>query len=156
MFNFPNYVLLIPLLFYFGWKENNLLYDILGTLLLLYYGWKRDKDEERAEKANRIIKRDKKLYDYMKKGLKEYQWIKKDIYFEEVYYPGAKDKELIFENIDVKIYKVKHFAETRLGFFIKDTQEYGLYASFEGYPRYYRSDESFTKEEYLMYDEDDD
>lgn len=131
----------------------NSFYYIIGGVLLLYYGWKKNKQEEVAEKAKRIFKRDKKLYNYMKQGLKEYNWDNKNDRFSK--WIDAKDKDVLFENIDVVVYKVKHFVEYRLGFYIKDTEEYGLYSSWEDFENFYRSDSTFTKEEHLMYDDDD-
>jgi hypothetical protein len=130
----------------------NSFYYIIGFCLLLYYGWKRNNDEEKAEKAREKIKRDTKFYNYMKQGLKEYRWKTRnddiDIWFD------AKDKAVLFENIDVIIYKVDHFIEYRLGFYIKDTQEYGLYTSCEDFEMYKRSNSSFTEENFLYTDDD--
>ena len=52
------------------------------------------------------------------------------------------------------------FAESRVGFHFKDTEEFGLYGFFAGndddvYHSYYRTDRTFQKEEMLLTNDED-
>ncbi len=74
-------------------------------------------------------------------------------------YERHRDGELLFENAHLQVYNVEHFAESRLGFYFKDLNEYGLYGLFVGndadiYESYYRTDSTFKKEGRLLYDDD--
>jgi hypothetical protein len=55
-------------------------------------------------------------------------------------------------------YNVDHFAETRVGFYFKDLNEYRMYGFFAGngdetFESYYRTDSTFKKEETLLHDD---
>ncbi len=59
----------------------------------------------------------------------------------------------------MRAYHVNHFAESRVGFYFKDLNEYGLYGFFAGndddyIESYYRSDETFKLEGRLLHDDD--
>lgn len=128
----------------------------LTTLITFLVGafvyWRHKKNEEKILKAKETIKRDTILYNNIKKGLREYKWFVKDDFTKWMDY---KDKDIILENAHIIVYRLDHFAEFRLGFYIKEIDEYGIYGSFDGFEEYYRSDNSFTKEESLMYDDDE-
>jgi hypothetical protein len=56
-------------------------------------------------------------------------------------------------------FRVNHFAESRVGFYFKDLDEYGLYCFFDGdgseIESYYRTDRTFQKEEMLLTNDED-
>ncbi len=62
------------------------------------------------------------------------------------------------ENAHLQIYNVEHFAKSRLGFYFKDLNEYGLYSFFAGndddYIESFRTDSTFKSEGQLLYDDD--
>src|ERR1700761_8496834 len=67
----------------------------------------------------------------------------------------AKDGELLFETAHLSAFGVSHFAESRVGFYFKDTEEFGLYVFFAGnaddvYHSDSRTDRTFQKEETLL------
>jgi hypothetical protein len=74
-------------------------------------------------------------------------------------YRRRKDGELIFEDTHMRAYHVDHFAESRVGFYFKDLNEFGLYGFFAGndddyFHSYYRSDQTFKLEGRLLHDDD--
>src|ERR1700722_15367692 len=71
-----------------------------------------------------------------------------------------KDGELLFETPHISAFNVSHFAESRVGFYFKDLDEYGLYGFFAGndddvYYSYYHTDRTFKKEEMLLTNDED-
>jgi hypothetical protein len=132
----------------------------LGTFFALclgaFYLWQNKRNEKRAFIARERIMNDNVLYQHIKTGLREFHWKKRHEpdFFGIVF--DANNGQLLFEDAHLCIYKVIHFAEFRLGFYFKDIKQYGLYGSFDGFEKYYRTDSDFKKEELLYYDEDDD
>ncbi|MBR1154275.1 hypothetical protein [Bradyrhizobium sp. JYMT SZCCT0428] len=95
---------------------------------------------------------DTRLYRNIKAGIREYQFREREQDFSR-----AKDGELLFETAHPSAFGVDHFAESRVGFFFKDTEEFGLYGFFAGndddvYHSYYRTDRTFQKEEVLLHE----
>jgi hypothetical protein len=66
----------------------------------------------------------------------------------QMYYQARGD-ELEFENDSISIVHVPHVAELRRGIYLKKSGEYGLYALFEQYERFFGSDATFEQERYL-------
>ena len=134
-----------------------------STILIIalfggYILWRYKKDKERAKfSADRIL-RDTKLYENIKKGMREYRWrMKETDQFKN--FINAKDKEILFETADMTAYNLDHFIEDRVGFYFKDINEYGFYSMFIGndpeadvFENYYRTDPEFEKEERLLYE----
>jgi hypothetical protein len=86
--------------------------------------------------------------------VREYDWRRRENEFW-----GVKDGELLFETPHLSAFRVGHFAESRVGFYFKDIEEYGLYGFFAGepgeyYDSYYRTDSTFQKEGRLLHNED--
>jgi hypothetical protein len=124
---------------------------VLGAALFL---WRSSKAKEQAVVAKEVLTKDNQLYQHLKAGMREYDWQNRDQKFRTY-----QDGELIFENAHLKIYHVDHFAETRVGFYFKDLNEYGLYGFFAGngdetFESYYRTDCTFKKEGRLLYDDE--
>lgn len=128
----------------------------LTSLITLFIGifvyWRHKKVEELAIKAKERMKKDTILYNYIRKGIREYEWFVRDDFTKWLDY---KDKEIILENAHFIVYKLDHFAEFRLGFYIKEINDYGIYGSFDEFKKYYRTDSSFTNEESLIYDDEE-
>ncbi len=119
----------------------------LLALIAAFWAWRFDRDKKRQAEAQATIARDTKTYENIKAGVREYDWRNQD-----AKWMWAKDGEKLFETAHLIAYRVEHFAEMRLGFFFKDTQEFGLYGHFAGnghefHESYYRSDRTFQKEE---------
>jgi hypothetical protein len=60
-------------------------------------------------------------------------------------------REQLFETPHLSAFHVSHFAESRVGFYFKDIEEFGLYSFFasngdETYENYYCSDRTVQKE----------
>ena len=109
---------------------------------------------EKAEAAGAILNKDNRLYQHMKVGMREVNWRQQN-----EGYRRRRDGELIFEDAHMRAYRVDHFAESRVGFYFKDLDEYGLYGFFAGndddyFHSYYRSDERFKLEGKLLHDDD--
>ncbi|QDM17235.1 hypothetical protein FNL55_15480 [Tardiphaga sp. vice352] len=124
---------------------------LVGLILL----WRQSKREGAAKSASARLERDAKLYDRIKEGVREYDFRGRQRDFWK-----AKDAELLFETAHLSAFHVDHFAETRIGFYFKDLNEYGLYGFFAGndddvYHSYYRTDRTFQKEEMLLTNDDD-
>ena len=130
--------------------------SLLAICLGGFYFWKNKRDVKRAEISREQLRHDTILYQHIRGGLREYEWKKstEEGFFSKVF--DSNDKDILLENAHLIVYRVRHFSEFRLGFFFKDIKQYGLYGNFEGWERYYRTDESFNKEEILCYDDDHD
>lgn len=127
-----------------------------GGLLLWWNGRRTEKNEERAAVASSRLAKDQKLYDHIKAGMLEYEWRNRENKFWK-----AADGQLLFETAQMCAYHVDHFAESRVGFYFKGLEEFGLYGFFVGndpdvdiHHSYYRSDRTFQEEGRLLYDED--
>jgi hypothetical protein len=59
--------------------------------------------------------------------MREYHWRERENDFWR-----AKGGELLFETAHLSAFHVSHFAESRVGFYFKDTEEFGLYGFFAG------------------------
>ena len=119
-----------------------------------FFLWRQSKSAERAKVANERLESDNRLYQHIKAGMREYDWQKRGQKFRI-----PKDGELLFENAHVSVFHVSHFAESRIGFYFKDIDEYGLYGFFAGndddvYHSYYRTDRTFKEEGQLLHDDD--
>lgn len=116
------------------------------------------KKEEIAIVAKEALRRENKLYDNIKKGVREHDWrMNEKEYFRK--FLDAKHGDVLFENAEFKAIKLDHISDLRIGFFIKETNEYGIYSHFSGnddytHEGYYRTDSSFQKEELLAHDDD--
>lgn len=119
--------------------------------------WRNARNEEVAKVATDRLKRDTRLYQNIKAGMREYNWRERD----NRDFWRAKHGQLLFETAHLCAYHVDHFAESRVGFYFKDLNEYGLYGFFAGndddfFHSYYRTDRTFQEEGQLLYDDDDD
>ncbi|UWU66114.1 hypothetical protein [Bradyrhizobium sp. NC92] len=130
-----------------------------SLLLLLAIGggfllWRQSKNAEKAQVANERLAKDNKLYQRIKEGMREYHWREREQDFWK-----AKNGQLLFETAHLAAYHVDHFAESRVGFYFKDLNEYGLYGFFAGngdefFESYYRTDKTFQEEGRLLHDDD--
>jgi hypothetical protein len=123
---------------------------LVGGFLL----WRKSKKEEAAKIATDRLKRDTRLYQNIKAGMREYHWREHDQNFWKAE-SGAK----LFETAHLSAFHVDHFAESRVGFYFKDLDEYGLYGFFAGngdefFESYYRTDRTFQEEGRLLHDDD--
>jgi hypothetical protein len=114
-----------------------------------FFLWQRSKNTKAAEVADARLDRDTKLYDNIKAGMREYQWREREQPLWK-----AKNLEKVFETAHLVAFHLDHFAESRVGFYFKDLNEYGMYSFFAGdgdefFESYYRTDSSFQKEEHL-------
>lgn len=117
----------------------------------MFFLWRQSKNAEKAQAANERLASDNRLYQRIKTGMREYHFRERDW--------KAKDGQLLFETAHLCAYHVDHFAESRVGFYFKDIEEYGLYGFFAGndddvYHSYYRSDRTFKEEGQLLHDDD--
>lgn len=120
-----------------------------------WYLWQRSRNAEKAKAANERLERDTRTYHNIKAGMREYHFRDRDNKFWR-----AKDGELLFETAHMSAFHVSHPAESRVGFYFKDLEEYGLYGFFAGndddvFHSYYRSDRTFQKEEMLLTNDED-
>jgi len=118
-----------------------------------FFLWRQSKNAERAKVATDRLESDTRLYQNIKTGMREYNFRERNERFWE-----AKDRQLLFETAHLSAFHVEHFAESRVGFYFKDLEEFGLYGFFAGngdevHESYYRTDRSFQKEETLLYNE---
>jgi hypothetical protein len=123
---------------------------IVLALVGAFFLWRRSKGEQAAEVASARLEADARLFEHIKTGMREYNWRGRESQFWK-----AKDGELLFETAHLSSFHVDHSAETRVGFYSKDTEEFGLYGFFAGndddtFESYYRSDRTFKKEEMLV------
>ncbi|WPO40281.1 hypothetical protein [Tardiphaga sp. 42S5] len=123
---------------------------ILLALVGVFFLWRSSKNEEKAKVASARLESDTKLYQHIKTGMREYNFREHEGQFWK-----AKDGKLLFDTAHMSAFHVDHFAETRVGFYFRDLQEYGLYGGFAGngdefHDSYYRTDRTFRKEEVLV------
>ncbi|MDF0515749.1 hypothetical protein P0R31_00640 [Bradyrhizobium yuanmingense] len=119
-----------------------------------WYLWQRSKNVERAKVANERLAKDNRLYERIKAGMREYHWRERD---QPLW--RAKHCEMVFETAHLQAFHLDNFAETRVGFYFKDINEYGMYSFFAGngddfIESYYRTDSTFQKEGMLLHDGD--
>jgi hypothetical protein len=124
------------------------------VVVVAFFGWRSSKNKEKGQAARETLDRDNRLYQHIKAGMREVNWRE-----QKESYRRRRDGEMIFEDAHMRAYHVEHFAETRVGFYFKDLNEYGLYGFFAGndddvYHSYYRSDETFKLEGRLLHDDD--
>jgi hypothetical protein len=133
-----------------------------GLALGSYLLWKYNKDKNEKEKSEKIasvrLQRDKKLYENINRGMRELRWMRQKSH-RLTDALSQKHGDVLFENADMIAYRLKHFAEYRVGFYFKDLDEHGIYSLFVGneddeYESYYRTDRTFEKEEWLYYEDD--
>lgn len=120
------------------------------ALVGIFIWWRHQKAVEGQKSVAARLARDTGLYQHIKMGMREYDWRRKD---DPLWNYG--DGQLIFETPHLTAYHVSHFAESRIGFYFKDIEEYGLYGFFAGngdeyHESYYRSDREFKLEEHLI------
>jgi hypothetical protein len=128
-----------------------MLLAVAGGFLL----WRQSKNEEAAKVASARLENDTRLYRNIKSGMREYHFREREKDFWK-----AKNGELLFETAHLSVFHVDHVAESRVGFYFKDLDEYGLYGFFAGndddvYHSYYRTDRTFQKEEMLLTNDED-
>jgi hypothetical protein len=127
-------------------------WSILLVLALIgaFFWWRHNKGVEAAKAANARLASDTRLNEHIKAGVRELQWHRREEVFRL-----PKDGELLLETPHMSAFNVRHFAESRVGFYFKDIEEYGLFGSFVGepgeyYDSYYRTDRTFQKEQRLV------
>jgi hypothetical protein len=128
---------------------------VVLALAGVFFLWRQSKNTEKAKAANERLERDTRLYRNIKAGMREYHWRERENDFWR-----SKDGELLFETAHLSAFHVSHFAESRVGFYFKDTEEFGLYGFFAGndddvFHSYYRTDRTFHKEEMLLTNDED-
>ncbi len=128
---------------------------VVLALAGVFFLWRQSKNTEKAKAANQRLERDTRLYRNIKAGMREYHFREREQDFWR-----AKDGELLFETAHLSAFGVSQFAESRVGFYFKDTEEFGLYGFFAGndddvYHSYYRTDRTFQKEEMLLTNDED-
>jgi hypothetical protein len=131
-------------------------WSLLLVLALVgwFFLWRQSKNAETAKVANERLEKDIRLYQHIKAGIREYNWRERDQDFWK-----TKNGELLFETAHLSAFHVSHFAESRVGFYFKDLDEYGLYGFFAGngdefFESYYRTDRTFQEEGRLLYNDD--
>lgn len=127
---------------------------VLLGLVAGFFLWRHSKGKEKAIEATQLLTNDNRLYQHIKAGMREVDWQNRAQPMKH-----HSDGEMIFENAHMKAFHVEHFAETRVGFYFKDLNEYGLYGFFAGkgdetFESYYRTDSTFKKEGRLLLDDD--
>jgi hypothetical protein len=127
---------------------------VVLVLAGVFFLWRQSKNTEKAKAANERLEQDTRLYRNIKTGMREYHFRqnKQDFW-------RAKDGELLFETAHLSAFSVSHFAESRVGFYFKDTEEFGLWCCFADnddgvIESYYRTDRTFQKEEMLLTNDD--
>ena len=128
---------------------------VVLVLASAFFLWWQSKNTEKAKAAIERLERDTRLYRNIKTGMREYHFREREQEFWR-----AKDGELLFETAHLSAFGVSHVAESRVGFYFKDTEEYGLYCVFAGnddevIQSYYRTDRTFQKEEMLLTNDED-
>jgi hypothetical protein len=128
---------------------------VVLVLAGVFFLWRQSKNTVKAKAANERLEQDTRLYRNIKTGMREYHFREREQNFWR-----AKDGELLFETAHLSAFRVSHFAESRVGFYFKDTEEFGLYGCFVGndddvYYSYYRTDRTFQKEERLLTNDED-
>lgn len=123
---------------------------LLMALVAGFFLWRKSKNDETAKAANVRLDKDARLYEHIKTGMREYNWREREQEFW-----NAKDGELLFETAHLRAFHVDHFAESRVGFYFKDIDEYGMWSFFAGnddevFETYYRSDPTFQTEQILL------
>ena len=119
-----------------------------------FFYWQHKRNSERSVIANERLDRDTQLFRAIKSAKREYEF-----YTRDQPYKFHEDGELVYETPHYAVYNVRHFAESRLSFYFRDTEEYGLYGFFAGNPgeyfdSYYRTDNTFQKEQSLIHRDD--
>jgi hypothetical protein len=132
--------------------------DWLIILLVLSVGgfflWLTTKKTGRAKVASDRLQRDIRLYEHIQTGMREY-----DLRDQKERFGEAKNGQLLFETAHMSASHVDHPIQSRVGFYFKDINEFGLYGFFAGegdefQESYYRSDRTFQQEELLLYDDE--
>jgi hypothetical protein len=128
---------------------------LLCIMVGAFFLWRRNRDAKAARVASERLEKDTTLYRHIKTGMREYHWREREQNFWDV-----KSGGILFETAHLSAFKVDHFAEFRVGFHFKDINEFGMYGHFAGdaddfYESYYRTDQSFQKEERLVTLDDD-
>lgn len=131
---------------------------VLAGAYMLWLNKSNQKKEEAAIIAKDTLRRENKLYENIKKGVREHDWrMNEKDYFEKFLH--AKHGDYLFETADLKAVKLDNVSDLRIGFYIKESNEYGIYSHFSGnddytHEGYYRTDSLFQKEELLAHDDD--
>jgi hypothetical protein len=119
---------------------------------LIWLHLKNKKAEEKAQIAKETLRREQKLYENIKKGMREFLWwMQQGDNLEK--HKNAQHREVLFENADLVAYKVNpDYEEGRIGFYFKETGDYGMFGIFYGngderHESYYRTNKTFDKTE---------
>lgn len=136
-----------------GWGMDWSVWLVLAAAAAFFL-WRSSKKEEVAKVASDRLEKDTRLYRNIKAGMREYHFREREQDFWK-----AKGGELLFETAHLSAFHVDHFVESRVGFYFKDMDEYGLYGFFAGngdefHESYYRSDRTFQKEEVLLHNDE--
>lgn len=117
---------------------------------LIWLHTRNKKAEEKAIIAKELFRRDQKMYENIKSGMGEFLWWRQQNDNRNKH-KEARHQEVLFENANLVVYKVNpNFEEERVGFYFKDTGEYGMYGIFVGngdvrHESYYRTNQAFEK-----------
>jgi len=129
------------------------------ALLAGFIAWRQSKKAEVAKVVSDRLNKDTQLYRLIKSGMREYHWQQREP--EQLKrFIRARHGDLLFETAHLSAVRVEHFAESRIGFYFKDTGEFGLYSVFVGnepneiFENYYRTDRTFQQEQRLLYEDD--
>lgn len=127
----------------------------VGIAVVGFFLWRSSKNAERAVNATERLAKDNQLYQHIKTGMREYEWHRNKDFKAFMH---LKDGQIVLDTPHMTAYHVDHFAESRVGFYFKDLEEYGLYGFFAGngdeyHESYYRTDRTFQKEGGLLYDD---
>jgi len=87
------------------------------ALVGAFFLWRHSKGVKAAKIASDRLANDTRLYRSIKSGMREYHFREREQDFWK-----AKEGELLFETAHLSAFHVDHFAESRVGFYFKDTE----------------------------------
>lgn len=135
------------------WEDTD--WPIVLAVLIIggFFIWRISRIGDQRMVASSKLQNDVRLYERIRGGMQEY-----DLRTQKERFRDLKNGQLLFEAANMSAFHVDHPIQNRVGFYFKDTNEYGLYGFLAGdgdefQESYYRSDSGFIKEELLLFDE---
>src|SRR4051812_44993806 len=84
--------------------------------------WLLSRNADEAKEVSGRLQRDIRLYEHIQTGMREY-----DLRYPKGRPPEMQNVQMIFETNRMSVFQVDHQIQTRVGFYFKDIDEYGLY-----------------------------